>query len=444
MKKTILIKIAFIFLLVSYSSFGQVFIPKNKQQILEKIENNYDYQVNLLRGKYKSKIRKEYKRRKELITEVFLDSTFIFDNAYNNFVASIIKEVKSTNPSIKKNVDLVFINRHLDPNASCFGNHTFMFNLGLFHFLENEDEFAFIICHELAHQYLNHVNNGVRKRVEKFNSKEYKRKLSYAKRTIYGRNKAGIKLLKELNYGFLKKSREKEYEADSLGLIFFQNTKYNISASYKALSRLKTFDDGMFNTKLKIDSVFNFDKYKFRKYWLEEEDTMFDIEEKADDLKWWDEDSIKTHPDIENRVEKLKTKITRSSSNGSKSFNDIKKYAFKDQINSLLYFNQLDLAFYLLLEKIQRDEPSDFLVIKLAETLQKTYITKKEHVFGKKIPQSSPFAKEKKLNKLRVFLHNLELKDVRKIGYHFCQKYVNKIKSDEFAQINQFFTKLNQ
>jgi hypothetical protein len=78
MKKSILVKIAFIFLLVSYSSFGQVFIPKNKQQILEKIENNYDYQVNLLRGKYKSKIRKEYKRRKELITEVFLDSTFIF------------------------------------------------------------------------------------------------------------------------------------------------------------------------------------------------------------------------------------------------------------------------------------------------------------------------------------------------------------------------------
>lgn len=443
MKKRLSLKIALGFFTAFQCSFAQVFIPENKQQILEKIDVNYDFQVDLLEGKYKSKIKKEYKKRKELIVEAFLDSTFIFDNKYSNFITSIVGEVKAKNPMINQTEDLIFMNRHLDPNASCFGNNTFMFNLGLFHFLENEDEFAFIVCHELAHQYLNHVNESVKKRVEKLNSKEYKRKIRDARLTIYGRNKAGMKLLKELSYGFLKNSRAKEYEADSLGLIFFQKTKYNASASYKALSRLKTFDDGVFNTNIKIDSIFNFNEYKFKNYWLEEEETLFDIEEKVDDLKWWEKDSIKTHPDIENRIKKLKSSVSKASNN-SVSFEDLKAYAFKDQINTLLYFNQLDLAFYLLLEKIQQGNTSDFLITKLAQALQKTYITKSEHIFGERIPQSSPFATEKNLNALRTFLHNLEIKDVRKIGFYFCQKYANKIKSEEFTQINQFFTKLNQ
>ncbi|CAL2056867.1 M48 family metalloprotease [Tenacibaculum sp. 190524A05c] len=438
------LKIAILLCVISLNLNAQVFIPKNKEQILQKIEQNYDSQVDLLEGKYRSKIKKEYKKRRELIRETFLDSTFVFDNTYKNFVSSIIKEVKAKNPSLDQREDLVFINRHLDPNAACFGNHTFMFNLGLFHFLESEDEFAFIVCHELAHQYLDHVNGSVRKRVEKLNSKEYRRKIRDARLTIYGRNKAGMKLLKELSYGFLKKSRSKEYEADSLGLVFFKKTKYNAAAASKSLGRLKRFDDGIFNTKIKVDSILNFDGFKFRKYWLEEEETMFDIEEKADDLQWWDKDSIKTHPDIENRVKKLESKITQKEVKPTVSFEEIKAYATKDQINSLIYFNQLDLVFYLLLEKIQKGGSSDFIITKLAETLQKIYTTKVDHIFGKRIPQSSPFAKEKNLNKIRTLLHNLEIRDVRKIGYHFCKKYSNTITSEEFAKINNFFTKLNQ
>ncbi|CAL2092306.1 M48 family metalloprotease [Tenacibaculum sp. 190524A05c] len=438
------LKITILLCVISLNLNAQVFIPVNKEQILQKIEQNYDSQVDLLKGKYRSKIKKEYKKRRELIRETFLDSTFVFDNTYKNFVSSIIKEVKTKNPSLDQREDLVFINRHLDPNAACFGNHTFMFNLGLFHFLESEDEFAFIVCHELAHQYLDHVNGSVRKRVEKLNSKEYRRKIRDARLTIYGRNKAGMKLLKELSYGFLKKSRSKEYEADSLGLVFFKKTKYNAAAASKSLGRLKRFDDGIFNTKIKVDSILNFDGFKFRKYWLEEEETMFDIEEKADDLQWWDKDSIKTHPDIENRVKKIESKITQKEVKSTVSFEEIKAYATKDQINSLIYFNQLDLVFYLLLEKIQKGNSSDFILTKLAETLQKIYTTKVDHVFGKRIPQSSPFAKEKNLNKIRTLLHNLEVRDVRKIGYHFCKKYSNTIASEEFVKINNFFAKLNQ
>ena len=339
------LKITILLCVISFNLNAQVFIPKNKEQILQKIEQNYDSQVGLLEGKYRSKIKKEYKKRRELIRETFLDSTFVFDNTYKNFVSSIIKEVKAKNPSLDQREDLVFINRHLDPNAACFGNHTFMFNLGLFHFLETEDEFAFIVCHELAHQYLDHVNGSVRKRVEKLNSKEYRRKIRDARLTIYGRNKAGMKLLKELSYGFLKKSRSKEYEADSLGLVFFKKTKYNTAAASKSLGRLKRFDDGIFNTKIKVDSILNFDGFKFRKYWLEEEETMFDIEEKADDLQWWDKDSIKTHPDIENRVKKLVSKITQKEVKPTVSFEEIKAYATKDQINSSNLFQSIRFSF---------------------------------------------------------------------------------------------------
>ncbi|WP_408041570.1 M48 family metalloprotease [Tenacibaculum amylolyticum] len=445
MRRKLYFKIALIAIFFcSKKIYSQVFIPSNKEEILKSIDVAYDTQVSLLDGKYKSKIKKEYKKRKAFIKSTLLDSTFIFDDTYKTFVSNIVEEIRKKNPSIKKYKETIFINRHLEPNAACFGNHSFMFNLGLFQLLENEDEFAFIVCHEMAHQYLDHVNKGIRKRIETVNSKEYKRKIRDTRLTIYGRGKAARNLLKELNYGFLKKSRKREYEADSLGLVFFSNTKYNLKSAYDALEKLKKFDDGVFASKIKIDSLLNFSEFKFKKYWLEEEETMFDIEERADDYEL-NKDSLKTHPDIENRMKKVLDEIgSKSKTTKQFSLTEMKTHAMKDQINSLLHFNQLDLVFYLLMKKLQEGEQTEFVILKLAEAFQKSYVLKSNHTFGKKIPQASPFSREDNLNSIRTFLHNLEIRDVRRMGYHFCKQYETQNKSKEFAVIKEFFNNLNK
>jgi pyoverdine/dityrosine biosynthesis protein Dit1 len=77
--------------------------------------------------------------------------------------------------------------------------------------------------------------------------------------------------------------------------------------------------------------------------------------------------------------------------------------------------------------------------------LRKVYIFKETHVFGKYIGQVNPFSEEKYLNEIRLFLNNIELKNIRKIGYYYCQKNETAFKDNTIFQDNfTFFKKLNQ
>lgn len=435
----------FIFFLFSLiiSSFSQVYIPENKDAILEDLKERHTNLVKDLKGDYKSKIKKEYKKRNEYIKETLLDSVFVFDERYDAYLKTVLQKIEKGNPQLNFTNYLFLFNRDPSPNASCFGNNVFMINLGLFNFLKNEDELAFIICHEIAHQKLNHVNGGIRKRINKANSKEIRKKIRASKSSIYGRSSAGLSLLKELNYGMFKNSRKNEFEADSLGFEIFKNTVFNLSSSANSLERIKSTDEqGIFKTKINLDSLLSFKEYPFKKYWLDEDETMFDIAERVDDYKW-NKDSLSSHPDIADRIKKLES-FNVSENKEVTAFNEIKSFTQKEQIKSLLYFGNVDLALFFLLKDIQENKQSTFTIIKLIETFKKIYKLKEHHQLGKKIPQTSPFTKEKNLNFIRKFIHNLEIKETRKIGYYLCLKYDELYNAnEEFKILKSYFEKLN-
>lgn len=422
---------------------SQVYIPKNKQLILDDLEKRYDNSVAEFSGNYKSKVKKEFKKRKEYIEETLLDSVFVFDDKYDTYLEGILKNIKKGNPNLNLTNYFFLFNRDPSPNASCFGNGFFMLNLGLFNFLKSEDELVFIICHEIAHQKLNHVNESIKKRIYKANSKEIKKKIRASKASVYGRSKAARLLLKELSYGMFKNSRKSEFEADSLGYEIYKNTTYSLSATANSLESIKRIEDkGVFKTEIKIDSLLSFNEYPFKKYWLDDDEAMFGLQERIDDYEW-DKDSLKTHPDIEERILKLKS-LDIIDNTKTIGFDDVKSYVENQQIKSLLYFGNIDVALYILLEDLQEDNENDFTVIKLIESFKEIYKLKNKHQLGKKIPQSSPFTKEKNLNSLRVFIHNLEIKETRKIGYQLCLKYDKLYGVDEdFRELKNYFEKLN-
>lgn len=60
------------------------------------------------------------------------------------------------------------------------------------------------------------------------------------------------------------------------------------------------------------------------------------------------------------------------------------------------------------------------------------------------MPQNNPFTKEENVNEVRLFLHNLELKEIRKIGYFYCEKYAELLNDNqEFINNKTFFKSLN-
>ena len=99
----------------------------------------------------KEKIRIILERKKSFI-EGIQDSTYVFDETINKYLNSILKEIYFGNKELKSKDFYFFLDKSPIPNATCYGNGIFTINLGLFNFVHSDDELAFIICHEFAHE----------------------------------------------------------------------------------------------------------------------------------------------------------------------------------------------------------------------------------------------------------------------------------------------------
>ncbi|MGX7667978.1 M48 family metalloprotease [Flavobacterium pedocola] len=399
-----------------------------------------------LGDKNKKEIKEIITDRKNEFIKTLGDSTYIFDKDISNYLKGIVKEISVANPNIDFKNFYFLVNKSPIPNAACYGNGMFTINLGLFNLVENDDELAFILSHEVAHYVLEHNDKSLLSYIQTLNSKDTKSKLNKVKNQEYGRRKAYSTLVKELSYNFLKRSRKAETQADSLGLAIFSKTKFNKQSSVTALKKLDFVDDMVFNEETKLKEHFNFDSYPFKEAWLTKDETLFDLKEKSDDYAL-SKDSLKTHPDIPVRVEALQ-KLLKTQGGTPKPASElerIKKIASENSISIFLDDLSLDLALYqtlVLRNKNQIDEKSYCKIMALL--LKKTYQLKNGHTFGKFVSPVSTFSDEKQLNEVRTFLHNLEVKTTRKIGHSFCTKHESLMLGDEeFKSIADFFKTLN-
>ncbi|MFV5702495.1 M48 family metallopeptidase [Flavobacterium sp. XS2P12] len=374
------------------------------------------------------------------------DSTFIFDKTINRFLQKTLAEIYHSNPQIETKDFYFLINKSLIPNAACYGNGLFSVNLGLFTLIENNDEMAFIICHEIAHYILKHNDKALEEYITTFSSKDTKQQLSTASNKKYGRRSAVTLLLKDLQFNFMKRSRSAETQADSLGFILFNNTKYNKQASINILKKLDTTDGILFNNPTNLKQNFTFEEYPFKEAWVVEEGKMFDITERVNDLEF-DKDSTKTHPDIPLRIKNIIQNHTIAPTNPTR--NEIDLVQKKTAENSIKIFfddSKLDFALYQLLSLYEKEELNKkAFTSHVAYLLKKVYVLKEKHVFGKYVEPVNSFSEEKYINEIRLFLNNIELKDLRKIGYYFCLK--NELISQEdteFQNAYAFFKSLNK
>ncbi len=424
-KKIVVIPILF-FCFFGYSqkdSLSVAFEPKNLDSLVKVLDLVYEGQLASIENKNRKQVKRIYKQRHEDLVEMLNDSIFIFDHKLESYQNSILQKIYDANPEIDKEDFKFLFNRSVIPNAACFGDKTFMVNLGLISLLENEDQYAFILCHEIAHYQLNHVNQSIDDRITKLNSKQVLSEAREIKRKKYGRTTEGMSFLKDLTFDFLKHNREVEIQADSLGFQYFRKTKYSEIESQRSLKLLGEIEEVIFKDSIRLSEVLNFETYPFKKYWLNKEKSLFDIKEKVDDYEW-DKDSLKTHPDTDLRILSL-NKLKPQESNVKKGvFSEIQKYTNYKTINALIDMNQLDFALYYSLSKIQENNKvTPFYYSKVAQIFAKMYDLRKNHKLGKSIPAISTLTKEKNINEIRQFINNLELKNIRKIGYAFCLKH---------------------
>ncbi|HLN95461.1 MAG TPA: hypothetical protein VK183_07475, partial [Flavobacterium sp.] len=168
------------------------------------------------------------------------------------------------------------------------------------------------------------------------------------------------------------------------------------------------------------------------------------VKEKSDDYAL-DKDSVSTHPEIPARIARLHA-IGAPDDPGSstEALRNVKKRAAAITIQAFIDDSQVDMAMYFVMVLFNRGELDERTYAEtMALLLKRTYEIKDNHTFGKCVPPISPFSEERYLNEVRTFLHRLELKNVRKIGYEFCQKYSALMSGNaSFSSTTLFFKNL--
>ncbi|WP_157740709.1 M48 family metallopeptidase [Mucilaginibacter xinganensis] len=263
----------------SYSAFLQKTSEENALVLNKKIQKTYREFIS--------------EKNTELIKRLN-EKGFLFDTIAYPYLNSIFNHILEKN-SLDKNRFHFFIDRTSSVNAYSYEDGTVVCNLGLLGLMENESQLAMVFCHELGHVLLKHVNTGLVRQLEKYNSPEFLAQLKHIEKQRYNTKKQLENLLVNDVFDRRKHSRSQENAADSLGMVLFSNSSYGA----RTVSRIFNFLDSAENktTSCSIHAFFEQEKISIDENWLKSEKKMsFGAAEKKEIT-----DSLKTHPDCAKR-----------------------------------------------------------------------------------------------------------------------------------------------
>lgn len=403
------------------------FLDQSKSQTLAQYK---DY-------KYKSDLKVHItERHQELINKIEAGH-FYFDKMVDSYFHRILDEIIINNPTLQKDKIRFLISRYNWPNASYIGDGVIIVNIALVDKLTHDDELAFIICHELAHYYFEHVDMSYIRSLNTLKSKETKEKIKAIKKSEYGTHSKGTSLFKGFMYDSRKHVRGHEYQADSLGLSFLMNTKYNPIAAKNVLYLLDTIDKVNIEKNINIDSIFNFDEYRFKESWKSEPKQMFTAEPDKNDH--WNSDSLKTHPDCLKRIQALK--FDRFYQDNFTADPELKLIKQNIKYELLLFESEFGDSGKCMLKSLEllTEQPSDFVALNMiSSTFQKIIDARKNHNANEILMNPSQ-SDNIELRKMLLILNNMRSVEMANVNYYFLKnallKFTHLQKDEEFLKI---------
>lgn len=319
-------------------------------------------------------------------------------------------------------------------NATCIGEGTIVLNIGLLRRLENESQLAFVICHEIAHFTKDHSSESIKKNVALVHGKETRKEIRVIARNKYRVGQRAREFFKKITYDTRRHQREKESEADEIGLQYLKNTKYDATEAQKALKILDTIDEEKYNFETQLSTVFNDDKYPFKQKWIAKEDLLsFDGKETFG----IEEDSLKTHPDCEKRIELLSPELANYSSKPKKdlqalTYLELIEVADFEMIEGHFYFHNYGQTIYHALKLLNKYPTNSYLHAVIGRSFYQIYSLQSEHKLYGDLEFPNETQVEEYQEVLR-FLHNLRLSEMAKVNYYFLNKVADQcLDSEDF------------
>lgn len=372
---------------------------------------------------YSKQVKEIFEQSYQDIFNKIQTNELVLQSSLNTYLNDLITHIYQHNDQLPKNISML-VARSQQSNAFNKGEGTIVINVGLINALETEDQLVFVLCHELAHQKLNHVLQSVRAYVAQNNSQELKSKTKEIKKQRYARNIGASDLLKKIAYSHSAHSREHEIQADSLAYILYKNLGRDPKQVVFALENLRDSDQNRDSITLKnyqdilknLGVTYNpkwFKTDNFQDYYYHKS-SKFNI------------DSLRTHPHVDQRVARLVQQAPEirldSTFLGGTTINQAvfldwkKNSSFQNMLNDYYlkdYGQSLYQGFLL-----YKTAPSQINKLWIKRNLEKLYKAKKAYQLNRYVAQANPVTFTDSYNLFSSFIFNLSLEDFQTIIKH--------------------------
>jgi len=392
----------------------------------ESIFESYNTQ---LKTSYRGKVRSELLNNSESFQKEFYDEIaegqFVSDSRFQQMLDEILKELQSGNPEIPENLRIL-LSKYPSVNAYAVPEGTIVVNMGCFYFLENEDQLASIIAHEIAHNVLDHMVKNQIKIIDEELSDKYKGKIKSIQKKKYGRNEQAFQMMQNLLYEEGNMRRTHEKEADSLGFKFYTGTRYKDDEFINAFKLLQRYDT-LKPAGLPVNvykKYFDLPNQAFKEDWLEMEDfSQYDYSKFKEKIN---RDSISSHPEALQRIEFLQKsfpKLLEASSPAppTDAFLELQNIATWEEVPNLFFLKEYGLSIYICLLRLNEDLDAGFYRYWLGKSFEKVYEARKQYKLNRYLETVNPKEQSESYMQFLSFMWNLNLDELKNIADYYTQ-----------------------
>ncbi len=385
----------------------------NENQInsyTEEIGAYLEKDISNLNKQHNKDLKKYYTNRVRRLTYMAEEGHFYYEEKLKKQIEELGAKLIAANDIKNKNRINWVIHRTGNPNAACFGEGTLMLNLGLLSKMENLNQIAFIMAHELAHHHMNHVNKKMKKAVDFMNSDELKKKVKSASKDEAEAREELLNLLDENSLNQSKHSRANEIETDKIGYAFYIQAGFPAEQATEAMKILKHIDHGKYPTP-NLAKIFFSPEIEWNPKWTITKLSGLSLIKPSEA----EIEKYRTHPDTDLRIEQLLALGSKESEENTDAEWCKQTVGFDLEILKHSYeitdkFNALILSFQL----YELNENNVFVKSLLGNVLCDIIVAKKNHKASSFIPNPNTKMKDH-VFEVATFLDNIPFSKLSKL-----------------------------
>ncbi|HRG17999.1 MAG TPA: M48 family metalloprotease [Flavobacterium lutivivi] len=417
--------------------FSQKYTPidttkhEKRDLFLKEFETDNELYIKEIKSKYDSKLAKYISNSYSEFSKEFGDQikkgNFIFEDEITQYAYNVLEEIKKSNPELKNIKFKILISKSHSLNAYCLSNGTFVLNLGLFYWLDNEDQLAGVLSHEIAHKVMEH---SLKKKERDFlEEKDTKQSVSQLKKEKYNVSDKALAIFRERLYENGSRAKKQEFQADSLGYTLYRKTNYSKSEYLSALKLMQRYDSikpvGLSIAAYK--KFFDLPNQPFNEKWLQKEDfSSYDYSKFTEKIN---KDSVASHPEAEARISRILTLFpetkteTKAHNPNEELYKKFTKIAYLETVPNLYFNEDYGLSIYASMLYLEKDdENNEFFKEWLGKSFQKIYEARKNYTLNRYLERISPKEQSESYQQFLNFMWNLKLDEIKKIADYYMNK----------------------